>query len=84
MIIIMYHNRNLNDIRGVTRETLSGLLVYIESREWSRNYNRENDIPPEHLLWSYTTPQPMEPNHAVISISLKYNQDVPRQYLNSL
>ena len=56
MIIIMYiyHYRNLNNIRGFTRETLSGLLVDIESREWRRKYNRENDIPPEHPRASTT------------------------------
>ena len=56
MIIIMYiyHYRNINNIRGFTRETLSGLLVDIESREWRRKYNRENDIPPEHPRASTT------------------------------
>ena len=50
----IYHYRNLNNIRGFTRETLSGLLVDIESREWRRKYSRENDILPEHLRASTT------------------------------
>lgn len=40
--------RSLKGVRGFTRETLSALLVDIESREWRREYNQENDIPPEH------------------------------------
>ena len=39
--------RSLKSVRGFTQETLSALLVDIESREWHREYNQENDIPPE-------------------------------------
>ena len=38
----------MKGVRGFTRETLSALLVDIESHEWGRVYNQENGIPPEH------------------------------------
>lgn len=40
--------RDITCIRGFTRETLSALLVDIESREWRRNYNSSHGLPPEH------------------------------------
>lgn len=46
--------REVGYIRGFTRETLSALLVNIESREWRRQFNAENGIPPEHP-WASTT-----------------------------
>ncbi len=46
--------REVNNIRGFTRETLSALLVNIESREWRRQFNAENTIPPEHPRASTT------------------------------
>ena len=54
MIMYIYRYKNLNDIGGFTRETLSGLLVDIESRKWRRKYNRENNIPSEHPKASTT------------------------------
>lgn len=47
-------NRDLSNIRGFTRETLSALVVNIESREWRRQYSRENNIPLEHPRASST------------------------------
>lgn len=41
-------------MRGFTRETLSALVVDIESREWRLKYNRDVGIPPEHPRASTT------------------------------
>ena len=47
-------HRDLSDIQGFTRETLSALIVNIESRQWRRLYCRENNIPLEHPRASST------------------------------
>lgn len=47
-------NRSINGVRGFTRETLSAILVDIESREWRRQYNVTDSIPPEHPRASTT------------------------------
>lgn len=52
MIITIY--RDVSDVRGYTRETLSALIVDIESREWRRKFNIDNNIPPEHPRSSTT------------------------------
>ena len=52
-----YNTFNLRDITAIrefTRGTLSALLVNIESREWQRQYNLSNGIPPEHPRASTT------------------------------
>ena len=46
--LTIHYYRSLKGVRGFTRETLSALLVDIESRQWHRVYNQENYIPPEH------------------------------------
>lgn len=46
--------RSINGVRGFTRETLSAILVDIESREWRRQYNVTDSIPPEHPRASTT------------------------------
>ena len=46
--------RVVSGIRGFTRETLSAVIVNIESREWRRQYNIANAIPPEHPRASTT------------------------------
>ena len=46
--------REVIGIRGFTRETLSALIVDIESREWRRKFNHDNNIPPEHPRASTT------------------------------
>ena len=53
-LIISSANREINNIRGFTRETVSALIVDIESREWRREYNRKNNIPLEHPRASTT------------------------------
>ena len=35
-------------VLGVSPEKLSRLYLLTLSREWRREYNQENDIPPEH------------------------------------
>jgi len=40
--------RNVDRIRGFSRETLIALAANIETREWRREYNNNNGIPPEH------------------------------------
>ncbi|XP_065892094.1 uncharacterized protein [Dysidea avara] len=47
-------NRKVNNIRGFSRETLIALVANIESREWRRNFNIINGIPPEHPRASTT------------------------------
>lgn len=49
-----FNIRDITAIRGFTRETLSALLVNIESREWRRQFNLSNGIPPEHPRSSTT------------------------------
>lgn len=46
--------RDITNIRGFTRETLSALLVDLESRVWRRKFNEDNGIPPEHPRASTT------------------------------
>ena len=46
--------RNINNIRGFTREVLVALAANIESREWRRKYNAKNKIPVEHPRASST------------------------------
>lgn len=46
--------RNINNIRGFSRETLVALAANIESKEWRRRYNIENGIPVEHPRASST------------------------------
>ena len=47
-------NRDVTSIRGFTRETLSALIVDIESHDWRRSFNKANKIPPEHPRSSTT------------------------------
>ena len=47
-LCIYIYNRSVTNIKGFTRETLSALLVNIESREWRRTFNSANNIAPEH------------------------------------
>lgn len=54
MFNVLHFYSDLSSIRGFTRETLSALVVDIESREWRRRYNKENNIPPEHPRASTT------------------------------
>ena len=35
-------------MRGFTRETVSAVIVDIESRKWRLHYNNQRQIPPEH------------------------------------
>ena len=80
-----YYNTFFRDIttgRGFTRETLSALLVNIESREWRRQYNLSNGNPPEHpnidtpytlllcTLWKYNCLRP-------VSNSWYFNSCIP-------
>ena len=46
--------REVAGVRGFTRETLSALMVNIESREWRRDTNKSSGIPPEHPRASTT------------------------------
>lgn len=46
--------RNVNGVRGFSRETLIALAANIESREWRREYNLKHDIPAEHPRASTT------------------------------
>lgn len=46
--------RNAKGVRGFTQETLSALIMDIESREWRRKFNLENHISPEHPRASTT------------------------------
>ena len=46
--------RPVQGVRGYSRETLSAVVVDIESRMWRRHYNKEKDIPPEHPRASTT------------------------------
>ena len=54
IFIILFNFRDITTVRGFTRETLSALLVNVESREWRRQYNLSNGIPPEHPRASST------------------------------
>ncbi|XP_065889311.1 uncharacterized protein [Dysidea avara] len=47
-------NRKINIIRGFSRETLIALVANTESREWRREYNIKNGIPPENPRSSTT------------------------------
>ena len=38
----------MQGVRGFTRETLSAVIVDIESRKWRLHYNNQRHIPPEH------------------------------------
>ena len=46
--------RNVNGVRGFSRETLIALAANIESREWRREFNVKHNIPPEHPRGSTT------------------------------
>ena len=50
----VYNYRTTKGVKGFTRETLSALIVDIESRKWRRMYNLQNGIPPEHPRASTT------------------------------
>ena len=52
--MIQHACRKVNNIRGFSRETLIALVANIESREWRRNFNIINGIPPEHPRASTT------------------------------
>ena len=54
MSYLNYVFRDTSRVRGFTRETLSALLVNIESREWRRRFNAQNNIPTEHPRASTT------------------------------
>ena len=54
IIVVAFYSRDNTTVRGFTRETLSALLVNTEIREWQRQYNLSNGIPPEHPLASST------------------------------
>ena len=54
MILSHLYTRDISNIRGFTRETLSAILVDIQSREWRRHFSRENGIPIEHPRASTT------------------------------
>ena len=45
-IIILFY-RSTKGIRGFSRETLSALIVEIESHGWCREFNNLNKIPPD-------------------------------------
>lgn len=47
-------NRPISSVKGFTRETLSALMVNIESREWRREFNTNNNLPSEHPRASTT------------------------------
>ena len=53
-VLYLHVYRDISNIRGFSRETLSALIVDIESREWRRRFNRDNCIPPEHPRASTT------------------------------
>ena len=46
--------RNINGVRGFSRETLIALSANIESREWRREFNVKHNIPAEHPRASTT------------------------------
>ena len=46
--------RNVDRIRGFSRETLIALAANIESREWRCKYNNNHGIPPEYPRASST------------------------------
>ena len=50
----MYHHRNIEGVRGFTRETLIALVANIESREWRRKFNKDQNIAAEHPRASTT------------------------------
>ena len=51
-IFVVY--RNVDRIRGFSRETLIALAANIETREWRQEYNKNNGIAPEHPRASTT------------------------------
>ena len=54
MFVCMYVCRSIDRVRGFSRETLVALAANTETREWRRQYNVENGIPPEHPRASTT------------------------------
>ena len=46
--------RNVDRIRGFSRETQIALAANIETREWRQEYNKNNGIAPEHPRASTT------------------------------
>ena len=54
LLYLFPQSRDLNSIRGFSRETLNALIADIESREWRRAYCIKNGIPPEHPRSSTT------------------------------
>lgn len=47
-------NRPISSVKGFTHEILSALMVNIESREWHREFNTNNNLPSEHPRASTT------------------------------
>ena len=54
IIIIIHYNRPINDVRGLTRETLIGLVADLETRQWRRSFLLAHNLPPEHPRSSTT------------------------------
>ena len=48
MVIVSFFNRKINNICGLTQETIIGLIANVESRELRRIEYRNRKLPPEH------------------------------------
>ena len=46
--VLCIPSRPVQGVRGFTRETLSAVIVDIESRKWRLHYNNKRHIPPEN------------------------------------
>ena len=53
-MLLMFTYRDIRCIRGFSRETLNAVIANVETREWRREFNLREGIPPEHPRASTT------------------------------
>ena len=53
-MLLMFTYRDIGCIRGFSRETLNAVIANVETREWRREVNLREGIPPEHPRASTT------------------------------
>ena len=53
-MLLMFTYRDIGCIRGVSRETLNAVIANVETREWRREFNLREGIPPEYSRASTT------------------------------
>ena len=53
-MLLMFTYSDIGCISGFSRETLNAVIANVETREWRREFNLREGIPPEHPSASTT------------------------------